>query len=167
MSFVNLPSSTQTHNVAMTSSIAHFVLSLTNDGRVSSQGIVSETTILDEEIQKEVAESRTALEEVDAIDAQTEETKRDSADGKLVLAEEVAEGHVSWSARTFDQLFRKRETEIDVVKLYLSNLGGPFFWLIFVGGVAFTDLTIVLQAWFLGFWASQYQYHDPSEVNVS
>lgn len=102
MYFVNLPISTQTHNVAMTSSIAHFVLSLTNVGRVSSQGIVAEAMILDEEMQKEVAESRAALEEEDAIDAETEETPRDLADGKLVFAEEVAEGHVSWTARTFN-----------------------------------------------------------------
>lgn len=83
----------------MTSSIAHFVLSLTNDGRVSSQGIVAEVLILDEEMQNE---SRATIVEEDAIDAQTEESPRDLADGKLVLSEEVAEGHVSWTARTFN-----------------------------------------------------------------
>lgn len=151
----------------MTSSIAHFVISLTNDGRVSSQGTVAEVMILNEEMQKKVAESRAATEEAGTVDGQTEERSRQLADGKLVLAEEVAEGHISWTARTFNKLSHKRDADIDAVKLYLSNLGGPFFWFIFVGGVAFTDLTMVLQAWFLGFWASQYQHHDPSEINVS
>lgn len=101
-----LLSSRQTHNVAMTSPIAHFVLSLTNDGRVSSQGTVAEIILVDKEMQKEVAKSQAAIvKEEERVDVQTEEMPQKKADGKLVLAEEVAEGHVSWTARMCNQFF--------------------------------------------------------------
>ena len=53
------------------------------------------------------------------------------------------------------------------VKLYLSNLGGPVFWALFLGGMLFTEFTNVFQTWFLGYWAAQYENEEPnSEVYV-
>lgn len=53
-----------------------------------------------------------------------------------------------------------------IVKLYLLNLGGFFFWLIVIGCIVLSDLCTVLQTWFLGYWAAQYEIRDPSEVSI-
>ena len=55
------------------------------------------------------------------------------------------------------------------MRLYFANLGGDMpivFWSLFLGGMFLTCLTETFQAWFLGYWASQYEKYDPSEVNV-
>lgn len=92
----------QTHNVAMASPIADFVVSLGTDGRVTSQGTLSKVLAKDHKLSEEVAEEREELkkaeDEVDAVEPDSEDTPKKS-DGKLVVAEEISEGHVSWSAR--------------------------------------------------------------------
>ncbi|KAH8120523.1 hypothetical protein DFH11DRAFT_1560461 [Phellopilus nigrolimitatus] len=140
-----------THNVAMISPIASFVLSMGTDGRVASQGSVAEAIIYNKEMQAEVADSKEAnkkAKEASTAEDKDEESKK--KDGKLVVAEEIAEGHVSWPA----------------VKLYLLNLGGPFFWSFFLASIFLCDLAIVLQTWWLGYWASQYDTHPAAEVSV-
>ena len=91
---------------------------------------------------------RTVTEEVEPI------IKKDSStDGKLVVAEEIAEGHVTWKS----------------VKLYLSGLGGdyPFmFFSIWICASFITDWMDTFQVWFLGYWGTQYETHEPSEVNA-
>ncbi|OJA20727.1 hypothetical protein AZE42_08494 [Rhizopogon vesiculosus] len=69
------------------------------------------------------------------------------------MSEEIAVGHVSWPA----------------FKLYLTGLGGKYpmtFWIIFLVLIGLTDFANTLQTWFLGHWASQYEGHDASEVDV-
>ena len=84
----------------MTSPVAHFVLSLGPDGRIASQGTVSEAIATVNEIKEEVAQETAILEkaeqEVDSEPANAKPEKK--SDGKLTVAEEIAEGHVSWSA---------------------------------------------------------------------
>ncbi|KAI5124482.1 hypothetical protein M0805_008364 [Coniferiporia weirii] len=142
-----------THNVAMASPIASFVLSLGKDGRIASHGTIAETLAKDVEMQIETRESeevnKKAEEAVVAEFEEGEETIK-KRDGKLVLAEEIAEGHVGWPS----------------VKLYLLNLGGPIFWFFFLAAMLLCDLANVIQTWFLGYWASQYDHHHPSEVSV-
>ena len=86
----------------MASPIADFVISLGTDGRVASQGTLSKVLAKDHKLFEEVAEEREELkkaeDEVDAVDPDSEDAPKKS-DGKLVVAEEVSEGHVSWSAR--------------------------------------------------------------------
>jgi hypothetical protein len=41
-----------------------------------------------------------------------------------------------------------------------------FFWLIVLGGLFLTDACNSVQTWYLGYWASQYEHYDPSEVSV-
>jgi hypothetical protein len=56
------------------------------------------------------------------------------------------------------------------VKLYLRGLGGnyPFmFFFAFIGGLLLNELSNALQTRYLGYWASQYDDRDPSEVPVS
>ena len=96
----------------------------------------------------EQQESEIVEQIVDAVN------KEERKDGKLILAEEIAEGRISWKA----------------LKLYLDGLGGdhPFlFATIWISGVLATHLAINFGIWFLGYWASQYENHHPEEVRVS
>lgn len=85
----------------MTSPIADFVVSLGSDGRVLSQGTLSKALAISRTLTKglkaEEAELRKAEETVDGEVPEVPESKS----GKLMVAEEVAEGHVSWSACEF------------------------------------------------------------------
>ncbi|KAG2113689.1 ABC transporter type 1, transmembrane domain-containing protein, partial [Suillus clintonianus] len=144
-----------THNVAMASSIAHFAVSLGSNGRIVSHGSISEAIAKDDKFAAEVAKEQEVLaKEAEVMDT-LEEPKGDAAksDGKLVMSEEIAEGHVSWPA----------------FKLYLTCLGGNYpmtFWVAFLLLMGLTDFANTVQTWFLGYWASQYEHHLPSEVNV-
>jgi hypothetical protein len=75
------------------------VVSLGLDGRILSQGSVSDALEKNEKLAVKVAKDMDvklkAKEEVD-VTLPTGEIKQ--PDGKLVVAEEVAEGHVSWAA---------------------------------------------------------------------
>lgn len=79
--------------------------------------------------------------------------KESSADGKLVVAEEIVRGHVTWKS----------------VKLYLSGLGGDYplmFFSIWISASFLTDWMDTFQVWFLGYWGTQYETHAPSEVDA-
>ncbi|KAI0045217.1 P-loop containing nucleoside triphosphate hydrolase protein [Auriscalpium vulgare] len=145
-----------THNVAMASPIAEYVVSLGLDGTIVSRGSVSEALAKDEILQEELQEE---LQEIQAddkeIDAESPDEKAKQADGKLILAEEVAEGHVSW----------------DSLKLFFKALGGShvtLFWIVFLGGMILCDGAMSAQTWWMGYWAEQYDLvTDPSEVNIA
>ena len=79
--------------------------------------------------------------------------KESSSDGKLVVAEEIVRGHVTWKS----------------VKLYLSGLGGDYplmFFSIWISASFLTDWMDTFQVWFLGYWGTQYETHAPSEVDA-
>jgi ABC-type multidrug transport system fused ATPase/permease subunit len=141
-----------THNVAMASSIAHFVVSMGSNGRIVSHGSISEAIAKDNKLAAEMAREQEVLtKEAQVVD--TPEELKAKPDGKLVMSEEIAEGHVSWPA----------------FKLYLTGLGGNYpltFWIVFLALMGLTDFANTVQTWFLGYWASQYEHHLPSEVNV-
>ncbi|KAJ7596700.1 hypothetical protein C8J56DRAFT_294246 [Mycena floridula] len=143
-----------THNVPLVRSMATFVVNI-RDGKVHSKGSVSEIIAKDKDIAVAIQEEQAAIdkadEEVDTIapvvDAGTK------ADGKLVVKEEIEEGHVSWPA----------------LKLYINGLSGNhpfFFFLAFLGGVVLCDISNTGQTWFLGYWARQYDDPDVTYVNV-
>ena len=89
----------QTHNIALVGPLADFVVSLGSDGRISSQGSVSDAFATDEDFADEVEHEMEALE----LDEHEEDldTPAGEQNGKLVLAEEIVEGHVSRSACAF------------------------------------------------------------------
>ena len=86
----------------MASPIADFVVSLGTDGRVASQGTLSKALAKDQTLSREFGDQREELKksesEVDAVEPDDEAAPKKS-DGKLVVAEEISEGHVSWQAR--------------------------------------------------------------------
>jgi hypothetical protein len=89
----------QTHNVALARPIADFVVSFGSDGRIHSQGTISEITKrgpLAAQIRKDQQVLDKAEQEVD-VEA-PEAKPADTADGKLIVAEEIQLGHVSGSA---------------------------------------------------------------------
>ena len=79
--------------------------------------------------------------------------KKPSGDGKLTIAEEIVEGHVTWKS----------------FKLFLTSLGGDnpsiFFFLVMVGLLG-NEWTFNFQIWYIGYWGSQYETHHASEVPV-
>lgn len=78
----------------------------------------------------------------------------DKPDGKLILAEEIAEGRVTWRS----------------MMLFLKGLGGDkpiFFMTAWMMGIALMHGGSMLGVWFLGFWGSQYETHAPEEVHVT
>jgi len=91
--------SSQTHNVAMTSPIADFVVALGSDGRIISQGTMSNALATSKTLTKELKTKEAELHKVEeTVDGDVPEVP-ESKSGKLMVAEEVAEGHVSWLAR--------------------------------------------------------------------
>ncbi|KAI0329604.1 multidrug resistance-associated ABC transporter [Cubamyces sp. BRFM 1775] len=146
-----------THNVAMASPIADFVVSLGTDGRIASQGTLSKVLAKDKKLSAELAEEREEMkkaeDEVDHVEPDDESAPKKS-DGKLIVAEEIAEGHVSWPA----------------LRLYLSSMGGAhsfIFWLSVIGFLFVCEFMGIFQTYWLGFWAQQYEDHSQADVNVA
>ncbi|KAK0192579.1 hypothetical protein F5146DRAFT_1040547 [Armillaria mellea] len=146
-----------THNIAMAEPIAHYIVSL-KEGRIASQGSLSTALSRDRALAKEVQRDEEAMhkadEEIDADEDTTGGTDEDKkSNGKLIMAEEIQEGHISWES----------------LKLYLSALGGnhvTLFFVVFLSAYILQQVLNTAQTWFLGYWASQYdEVRDPSEVN--
>ncbi|EMD41580.1 hypothetical protein CERSUDRAFT_110129 [Gelatoporia subvermispora B] len=143
-----------THNVAIASPIADFVVSLGTDGRIASMGSLDLALAKNKKLSKELQEEK---EEINKVEHEVDEVEPDvpaRKDGKLIVEEEVEVGHVGWPA----------------MKLYFKSLGGshPFlFWAWCVGGIFTTNFIIAVQIWFLGYWAQQYEEHDPQDVHVA
>ncbi|KAH7906916.1 P-loop containing nucleoside triphosphate hydrolase protein [Hygrophoropsis aurantiaca] len=143
-----------THNVAMASSVAHFMVSLGANGRVVGHGSISEVIEQDDKLAAEMAKDQEIVDrESETVEADALIKTEVTADGKLVVAEEILVGTVGWPA----------------FKLYLVSLGGNYpllFSIIFVSLIGLTDLANAIQTWFLGYWASQYETQPTSEVKV-
>jgi hypothetical protein len=90
----------------MTSTIADFVVSLGSDGRVISQGTLSTALKLNKALSAEVEADKQDEQLVEEVmDAETPNALAKPG-GKLVVAEEIAEGHVSFDASETASLFR-------------------------------------------------------------
>ncbi|KAI0365037.1 P-loop containing nucleoside triphosphate hydrolase protein [Pilatotrama ljubarskyi] len=143
-----------THNVALASPVADFVVDMGSDGRILSQGTLESALERDSKLLKEIKEEQKEFEKAeDEVDSEKPEdaTARQNA-GKLVVAEEVEEGHVGWSA----------------LSLYLANMSKRpvLFWLIYMSGHIVRHFISNFQTWYLGYWAAQYETHPPEEVSV-
>ncbi|KAF9476386.1 P-loop containing nucleoside triphosphate hydrolase protein [Pholiota conissans] len=146
-----------THNGAMAKTIATHVVRMGHDGRIAHHGTINKVLLnavsrhasLDNlaalvETAGPEAPNNDMLEIIDSSDPLLENIENTpNTDGKLIVDEEVEVGRVNLNA----------------LKLYLSSLGGKhyiLFFVMFVGGVATTELLGAGQTWFLGYWASQY-----------
>ncbi|KZT53818.1 hypothetical protein CALCODRAFT_486059 [Calocera cornea HHB12733] len=142
-----------THNVAIAAPIASNIISLDIHGNVVSQGSIAQVLSHDAQLREEMKEGNEALEkaeEVEAIEGPPKETQK--SDGKLVLAEEMAEGHLSWAA----------------LRMFLGGFGGSTFWILVVLGFFVVEVAQTVSTWWLGVWASAYEAKENGgpDVNV-
>jgi hypothetical protein len=89
----------QTHNIALTRSVAQFTVSLGLEGRVISQGSIQEALDKDVKLSIEASDDQARLEAADEkTDASSTAPEKPAASGKLIVEEELVEGGVGWSA---------------------------------------------------------------------
>ncbi|KAF8722474.1 P-loop containing nucleoside triphosphate hydrolase protein, partial [Rhizoctonia solani] len=142
-----------THSISMISEIANFIVVLGPGGRIVNQGTIETVLGSNPKLKDEVAQ------QIDSEDPQpnrelTETApKGSSADGRMTTAEEVAKGHVGWSA----------------LKLFFFALGGAGFWFVYMAGFIFANMASLFQTYWLGIWARAYDTNmdQPERVNVS
>ena len=129
----------QTHNVALAAPIAENIVTIGTDGLAHTVGTALEDILADPSLAREIEiETEETKIEEEVIDEVKKEDEK--GDGKLILAEEIQEGRVSW--RSF--------------MLFLNGLGGaaPFFFLtLYVGALTLGQVTYMVSVWFLGVWA--------------
>ncbi|PIL29356.1 ATP-binding cassette transporter [Ganoderma sinense ZZ0214-1] len=145
-----------THNVAMVSPIADFVVDVGSDGRILSQGTLENALAHDSQLLKDVEHEAEQLQKTDQeseIDEEKDEdVNAESRAGKLIVAEEIEEGHVGWAA----------------LWLYFGNVSTQpiLFWLVYATGYTLRHSFTNVQSWWLGVWAAQYETTAPEEVQV-
>lgn len=142
--------------MALASPIANYVVSLSIDGRILSQGSLGDAIRLDESLLVEATKEQEAVEKTEGLadETKTAEEVAKAVDGKLVVAEDVAEGFVSWEA----------------CKLFFNGLAGShpvIFWTVSMGSTLLVCVIFAVSTWWLGQWAAQYEHHTPSSVNNS
>ncbi|THH01300.1 hypothetical protein EW026_g1369 [Hermanssonia centrifuga] len=124
-----------THNVAMASPLADFVVSIGADGCIASQGSVSETLAKDSKLVEEFKHEGEAIE-LDENEDENEVIDSEVKDGKLIVTEEVEEGHVS----------------IGAFMLFLRAAGGKWpilFWLNYIGSDSMAEICDAMEMWWL------------------
>lgn len=157
----------------MAGPLADFVVSLNTDGYIVSQGSVNDALAKDATLAEELKHEEEAVE----LD-ESEETATKPAEekkGKLVVAEEIAIGRVSWNAGKHPLAPNHRATvfhgclTLSLVRLFLDGLGGKWpllWWIQFLGASSLTEVFDVLEMWWLGWWATQYATKDPRSVSI-
>ncbi|KAF9016393.1 hypothetical protein BDZ89DRAFT_1094518 [Hymenopellis radicata] len=139
-----------THNVALTQPVADFVVSV-KDGRISAHGSASDVLGKTQSLKDEATKDEQSLEKgAQEIDGPADK----KSSGKLIVAEEMEEGHVGWPA----------------LRLYFNAMGGNHVWMFFlsvIGGFTIVEMFNVSQTWWIGYWASQYEHNsDAAEISV-
>ncbi|KDR83052.1 hypothetical protein GALMADRAFT_57306 [Galerina marginata CBS 339.88] len=139
-----------THNIALVGPIADFVVSLGLDGSIQTQGTEIGAVLKNNPpLASEVEQEKKALKEAKEV---IQPLPKATSDGKLVVAEEIVQGHVTWRS----------------TNLLVSALGGRhpiLFFATWVGGTILLSIGVTIPSWFLGVWGSQYETHTPSEVH--
>ncbi|KAK0487292.1 P-loop containing nucleoside triphosphate hydrolase protein [Armillaria novae-zelandiae] len=140
-----------THNLALTRPLARSITLIKLDGSIL-HGSVADVLGVDHTMDTEILEEEEALERSKQDEDETLLNSSEPA-GKLTTREEIEVGHVQWAA----------------FNLFLGNLSGHIvaFWLTVIVSIASITAIIAFQSWFLGYWSTQYQLHDPSDVPSS
>ncbi|KAG8900334.1 hypothetical protein FRC00_013442 [Tulasnella sp. 408] len=141
-----------THQVAMLAPIADFVVSIGPDGRIMSQGQASDALKKDADLAAEAEEGQEIMEKKGKVEnlEGVDKPKDTKPMGQLIAAEEIVEGRIGLRA----------------FKFFFGMFGSTWFWTAFVVAMAGSEVVRIMQTWWLGYWARQYQCHpDPCEVN--
>ncbi|TDL21471.1 P-loop containing nucleoside triphosphate hydrolase protein [Rickenella mellea] len=133
-----------THNVALTSSIADFVVTLGKNGRVSDFGSITDVLSLDANLRATYEKEKALAEktEIDKESAMDEEGKTKS--GKLVVPEEKAEGRVERAA----------------MMLFIRGFGGSLFWGFTFSSKVFARIFNISGPIWIAYWSSQYAVRE-------
>ena len=161
----------QTHNVALASTVAQFTVSLGRGGKIAAQGSIADALKNSKIFADELETSRKLVEEANE-DVDTPAAQPQQVDGKLMVAEEVEEGRVSWNACKCFPCVRVEVAPSDrpAVAMFLKALGGQLpilFISSYILLFSVNEMILAGQAWFLGYWASEYTEYPPSEVPVA
>ena len=116
-------------------------------------GLIAQDPSLASEVEEENKAIAETKGEVEAV-AEPGALVKGPVDGKLVVAEEIVEGHVTWKS----------------MALLISALGvrHPILFLLFlIGCIALGTSFYTAQTWFLGEWGAQYETHAPGDVNLN
>ncbi|KAI0351013.1 multidrug resistance-associated ABC transporter [Trametes cingulata] len=141
------------HNVALVRPIAELVVALGADGRIVSQGSIDKTLQEDRELlvelETEEQQLKRAEEQVDKLEVPEDDPQK----GKLVVAEEIAEGQVGWKA----------------LRLYIMNTAKipALYWPGMALALVLTHTIMNGQTYVFSLWANEYEKHAPSEVSVA
>ena len=134
----------QTHNVALIGDLADYVVSL-NHGTIGTSGALDK--VVDQaQLLQEVHEEVDALEKAEQDVVPAPDAKNGVDAGKLILAEEVEEGRISWDACTCVHPCVAQRRSITLGSIFFGNLGGNHsisFWTVFLG---FLTLSQVLNS---------------------
>ena len=140
----------------MANPIAGFVVALGSDGRILSQGTLSDALAKDDKLIDDM--DNKLKDEVDTATSDSDAPSVDDKNGKLIVQEEVAVGRVGWKACKFRQpqfilLWRHLYLLCPAVKLLLGALGGNWpilFWIVYLLGSIGVSIGSVLDLWWLG-----------------
>ncbi|KAF9462732.1 P-loop containing nucleoside triphosphate hydrolase protein [Collybia nuda] len=142
------------HNIGIVAPISDFMVRLGRDGQIVSQGAVSDALERDVNLKLEIAKGaymeKKAVEELGTPKTGLQNGMED----KLILEEEVAEGHISFTSGM----------------MYFVALGGRhwiLFWCFLITAMFLASALETLQPWLLGAWATEYQERPAEEVNVA
>ncbi|CAL1702786.1 unnamed protein product [Somion occarium] len=143
-----------THNVAMMAPVVDFVVSLGLNGQILSQGTLSNALAKDETLLAEVDREAKAIEKAEHDVIEAPDIDPTTKSGKLIVEEEVSEGHLGWCA-------------LKLLVVNMAGKGGTFvFWISFIGLCVATRASDNMEIWVLTLWASRYENSDPSDVPV-
>ena len=142
-----------THNIALTAHVAENVLMLGRNGKVVRQGAVEDVLQTSATLRAVVEKQRDLNEEVEykgANRSDVDDGKKGSDAGKLIVAEEKAEGKLQKA----------------VIMMYLRACGSPPIWAVCLSLICVCVAAGIAQTWFVGLWSSQYEDHPSSEIRV-
>lgn len=143
-----------THHVQLLRQVASFIVHLSSDGTIASQGDIESALRQDPELEKEVEEDEKAIEnqgeyEKENIEQDDDKVRKPAA--KLVLEEEKAVGRIQFKT----------------LSIFLQALGGVTFWTLWPLSMLFVELVYASAPLVLGRWASAYATaKDPRDVSV-
>lgn len=153
----------------MIRSLADFAVSIGTDGSVVAQGTILEVVGIDKSVSEELQRNEEEIEMAEEVLDKADEPALPKSGGKLIAAEEMEEGHISWESGMFDSFEVVISALIFLVKLFFIGLGGnhpALFFVAFLGGLLVVEFISAFQTWFLGYWASQYERRPASEVSI-
>ena len=85
--------------------MADFIVSMGSNGRILSQGSLSKALAKDKKLSAEMKQETKQMEQAEHEIDPVEPAQESKSDGKLIVAEEISEGHVGWPACKFLCLF--------------------------------------------------------------